>query len=128
MLPSIAANELESKRKEIFLKDYKSPNYLIDEIELIFELDDAKTIVKSNMKVRHNRLSTHEPKNLILNGEELSLRSIKLDGKPLTENQYFLSDQQLIVHHVPDNFELEIIVEIEPQHNTSIKRHLLHTM
>lgn len=119
MPESIVPNRSEHLPQPIYLKDYQVPAYLIDEIDLNFNLDNDFTIVKSHMRVRHNRHSTNQTKDLLLNGEELVLESIKLDGKPLTDNtQYEVTDKFLIVHHVPDNFDLEITTKIYPEKNT----------
>ncbi len=106
--------------KTIYLKDYEIPNYLIDEIQLEFDLQDEQTIVKSNMKVRHNRLSQSNVRDLFLNGEELTLESIKIDGNLLTQNQYTSTAQGLTIHNVSDSFDLEITTKIFPAKNTAL--------
>ncbi|HVE44123.1 MAG TPA: aminopeptidase N [Gammaproteobacteria bacterium] len=104
----------------VYLKDYQPPAYLIDEIDLRFDLHDEFTRVSSLMRIRHQRLSKDTKRELVLNGEELTLESIKLDGKLLQKDQYRLTNSLLIVHHVPDNFELEIVVTIYPEKNTAL--------
>ncbi|TAK76000.1 MAG: aminopeptidase N [Gammaproteobacteria bacterium] len=104
----------------IYLKDYHVPAYLIDEIDLHFDLQESHTIVKSHLKMRHNRLSSDQSHTLLLNGEDLILESIQLDGKELTAADYELTDQALILHHVPDAFDLDITTKIYPQKNTAL--------
>lgn len=104
----------------VYLKDYQIPEYLIDEIDLNFDLHDDFTLVKSHMRVRHHRLSNQRTNTLVLNGEELILESIKLDGKPLAATQYEVTDKLLVIHQAPDNFELEITTKIFPQKNTAL--------
>src|SRR5579883_309699 len=104
----------------IYLKDYQIPAYLIDDIHLHFNLYDTHTIVKSRMKVRHHRLSTNSSKELILNGEELTLEAIQLNGKVLSESDYTLTDTLLVIHNVPDVFDLDITTKIYPQKNTAL--------
>ncbi|MBA3660674.1 MAG: aminopeptidase N [Gammaproteobacteria bacterium] len=110
----------KSSPKTIYLKDYEIPAYLIDEIHLQFDLQEDFTYVTSHMRVRHNRQSRNLSKQLVLNGEELILESIKLDGIDLTPQQYEVSDTYLIVKNVPDNFSLDITVKIFPQKNTAL--------
>ncbi len=104
----------------VYLKDYKVPEYLIDEINLNFDLQDEYTIVKSHLRVRHNRQSTNKDRNLILKGEELTLEAIALNGKELTSSDYKISGHELTIFNVPDNFELDITTKIYPQKNTAL--------
>lgn len=120
MSESFALNQAEESPQPIYLKNYHVPDYLIDEVDLFFDLYEDHTLVKSEMRIRHNRLSRNAKKDLILNGEELELQSILLDGIFLTRPQYELIGDTLIIHNVPDNFELEIITKIYPKKNTAL--------
>lgn len=104
----------------VYLKDYQVPAYLIDEIDLHFDLNDEFTIVTSRLRIRRNRLSQHRSQELILNGEDLILESIGLDGELLEPSQYALLDQRLIIYQVPENFELAIVTKIYPKKNTQL--------
>lgn len=104
----------------VYLKDYTVPPYLIDEIELNVDLHDDATLVKSRMRVRHNRASADQSNTLVLNGEELELLSVAINGEKLDTSQYELTAHLLILHRVPDNFILEISNRIYPQKNTAL--------
>ncbi|EKD70866.1 MAG: hypothetical protein ACD_46C00358G0002 [uncultured bacterium] len=106
--------------KTIYLKDYQAPNYFVDEIDLHFDLYDEHTLVKSRLRIRHNRHSQNQSRDLILNGEELQLVSIKLEQKTLADAAYTVDSQQLTIHDAPDNFELEIITKIFPHQNAAL--------
>lgn len=106
--------------KPVYLKDYQVPRYWIDEINLTFDLQEKHTLVHSKMRVRHNRLSKDSVRELVLNGEELTLESIKIKGEPLSKSQYELVDNQLIIHNPPDLFDLDITVKIYPEKNTAL--------
>jgi aminopeptidase N len=116
-LISIKNNQIP---RTIHLKDYQVPAYLIDEIDLTIDLNEDETRVTSYMRIRHNRHSAENIKELRLNGEELILESIKLDGKILPPSHYDKTDQYLVIHNVPDNFELEVVTIIAPQKNTAL--------
>ncbi|MDY6466140.1 MAG: hypothetical protein SPK65_06040, partial [Succinivibrio dextrinosolvens] len=58
--------------------DYKAPNFTATDIDLTFTLDDTKTIVKN--VTRFKRLTSDAKAPLILNGEELKLNYLKVDG------------------------------------------------
>lgn len=112
---------LEDVPQMVYLKDYEAPVYLIDEIDLNIDLHDDVTFVSSHMRIRHNRLSKNPHKDLLLNGEELTLESIKLDGQPLPSSQYKITEHTLTIFNVPDQFELDIVVKIYPQKNTALQ-------
>ena len=120
MAETLLQNDSINAPQPIYLKDYQPPAYLIDEIYLHFDLYENETLVKSSLKVRHNRSSLDKSKTLILNGEELKLLSLKIEGKLVPDTQYKVTDKFLIIHEVPDNFDLEIIVNIDPQKNTAL--------
>ena len=104
----------------VYLKDYTVPPYLIDEIDLHIDLQDEATIVKSHMRVRHNRASADKSNTIVLNGEELELLAVAINGKKLDSSQYELTPHLLILHQVPDNFILEITNRIYPEKNTAL--------
>ena len=105
--------------KTIFLKDYRTPNFLVDTVALDFELGETVTSVISKLTLRRNADGeTHAP--LVLDGEQLELTCLELDGKQLDETEYQLVGDQLIVAEVPDKFELVSTVLIKPQENTQL--------
>ncbi|VVC76098.1 Aminopeptidase N [Aquicella siphonis] len=120
MSESAVMNQSTSEPQPIYLKDYQVPVYLIDEIDLHFDLFDDYTLVKSHLRLRHNRLSDSKSKTLVLNGVDLQLESIKLDGRLLSETDYQLSDQALVLQDMPDNFDLEVVTRIFPHKNTAL--------
>ena len=65
---------------EIFLKDYQAPAYLIDAVELDFELHPKKTKVYSKIKFRKNP-NLNSSAKFFLNGEKLNFLDAKIDGK-----------------------------------------------
>ncbi|OGT57339.1 MAG: aminopeptidase N [Gammaproteobacteria bacterium RIFCSPHIGHO2_12_FULL_43_28] len=101
----------------IYLSDYQVPVYQINEIDLVVSLEEAETIIKSHMRVQRNPLSSNEQHEFILNGEALTLLSIQVDGNELSQQSYQLNDDLLIIHQVPDQFELEMTTKIYPQAN-----------
>lgn len=103
----------------IRLADYQKPAYLVDTVELHFDLDPTKTIVSSKLQMR--RHPEEDGGELKLDGEQLKLLSIKLDGKTLAANEYQRSDSQLLIPNVPDEFTLEIVTEIYPDKNTALE-------
>src|SRR5258708_39609859 len=89
--------------RAIHLKDDAPPPYRIPEIALDFRLDGKATLVASTMKVER-RAASAEP--LVLEGNDLKLVSIALDGKPLDSSAYAVDTDTLTVHAPPASFTL----------------------
>ena len=56
------------------LSDYTPPSHEITSVYLDFDLEPSKTTVKSKLEIKRLR---DEP--LVLNGENIALKSVKLD-------------------------------------------------
>jgi len=104
--------------KAIYLKDYQAPDYAIIETHLNFDLYDDHTLVSSEL-----RMSKHSAEGapLILNGQELELVSVKIDGKALSETDYQVAEETLTIHSLPSEFTLSIQTKIKPQENTALE-------
>lgn len=103
----------------VFLKDYKAPSYFVDEIDLTFDLQEEHTDVVSKVKFRKNPKG--ESQDLVLDGEKLELRALKLNGKTLEPSAYSVTDTELKIPSVPSSFELEIHTRIKPQENLALE-------
>ncbi|KAK7358602.1 hypothetical protein VNO77_00536 [Canavalia gladiata] len=106
--------------REIFLKDYKMPDYYFDTVDLKFSLGEEKTIVRSKIAVFPRNEGPSPP--LVLDGRDLSLVSIQINGKALKEGDYHLDARHLTIQSPPSGkYDLEIVTEIYPQKNTSLE-------
>ncbi|RDY00463.1 Puromycin-sensitive aminopeptidase, partial [Mucuna pruriens] len=115
----VEESKMETPR-EIFLKDYKMPDYYFDTVDLKFSLGEEKTIVSSKIAV-YPRIEGSSPP-LVLDGQDLSLVSIQLNGKALKEEDYHLDSRHLTIRSPPSGkYDLEIVTEICPQKNTSLE-------
>src|ERR1700731_3745116 len=103
------------------LADYRPPDFLIDTVELEFDLADAETRVQSHLQLRRNPASSDTRAPLRLDGDELELVAISLDGRPLAPGDYALEpDGALVIPQVPDAFTLDITTRIHPERNTQL--------
>ncbi len=109
----------EGTPKPIRLNDYRPPAYLVDHIALEFDLEEESTRVKARLEIRRNPASDSNP-TLVLDGEELELTSIHLDGTPLPPGRYTFENDRLFIENVPDRFVLETEVLIHPRENTRL--------
>jgi aminopeptidase N len=105
--------------KETFLADYKEPDFFVKEVKLQFDLDASLTRVTSILVMQKNPLTQNN--DCELDGDELELISVKLNGRLLQGNEYQRTDKSLLLPSVPDRFELEIITLIHPDKNTALE-------
>jgi aminopeptidase N len=101
------------------LKDYQPPDFGISETHLEFHLDAACTRVHSHLKMQ--RLTSNEAAELVLDGVELELIELRLDGRLLSPDEYRLGDETLTVMQLPQRFEISCVVEIDPASNTRLE-------
>ncbi len=100
------------------LKDYRKPAFAIDAAFLDFALDPDHTIVSSKLAMR--RLVEGEP--LLLNGRNISLRAIAVDGVALDASAYEITPDALILRQpLPAQFTLEIETATAPAVNTALE-------
>ena len=104
----------------IRLEDYQLPPYTIPTVNLKFDLDPKATKVISNLNV-HPSAEYAKGLPLELDGDELKLVSIKVDGEILRNDQLIVDSQKLTINKPPSTpFNLEIETEISPATNTKL--------
>ena len=97
------------------LADYTPPNFKFDSVYLDFRLEPGATRVRSMLEV-----TRQAPGPLTLDGENIDLKSVKVDGAELTRKDYRLTQTQLILKKLPDNFTLEIETVCDPSANSTL--------
>ncbi len=102
----------------IYRKDYTPPSFLVDSVELGFDLDPARTVVASRIRMRHNPAS--RSRSIELHGEHIELVMVRLNGKVLKPSQYTLTASMLTIPKAPDEVLLDIETVLAPQDNTSL--------
>jgi len=68
--------------RPIRLEDYRPPDWLVESVELDVSLDSTATRVRAALTLRPNGNGA-APAPLLLDGEALTLRALKLDGAAL---------------------------------------------
>ena len=123
---SASENTEETKPLEIFRKDYKPLDIVVNKINMDFDIRDGITVVKSelflekNPKLEWNPDANHE---LVLDGDETSitLDSIAINGKTLLEGtDYFLEPGKMVLKNPPPGSVLTTTVSIVPEDNTQL--------
>src|SRR6266498_2038542 len=112
---------LQEKHKTIYRQDYTPPDFLIENVELHFELGEESTVVRSRLAVAGMYDREQGARPLLLVGKDLVLKSVVLDGVPLAADMYTVDEETLTIADVPMSFILEIETEIRPQDNTSLE-------
>ena len=103
----------EPQPKTIYLRDYTPPAFRVETIELDIDIRDADALVTARLQLKRN---SEGP--LVLDGEELELLEVKLNGaKP----RYALTPERLTIEHAPDACTLETVTRIVPQKNTKLE-------
>ena len=103
----------------IRLADYTVPSHLIENVHLDVTLDDVRTRVVASLSIKPNPAASKGP--LILDGDELELESISLDGKPLAPSHYTLTASTLTLTNPPAGlFTLSIVTRLNPAGNTKL--------
>ncbi|MGB0496250.1 MAG: M1 family aminopeptidase, partial [Kangiellaceae bacterium] len=108
--------------KPKYRKDYQPSQYLIKQTNLDFQLHDDHVIVETELEVYRNpndRLNKFE--SLELNGIEIELIELSINGQRLTTECYSAHPEGLSIHKVSEQFTLKTKAKIFPQKNTSLE-------
>src|SRR5882672_10953250 len=103
----------EPQAKAIHLKDYAPPAFKVETVELDIDIRADDALVRAKLRIRRNT-----PGPLILDGDELELQSVTVNGKPC---RHKVAAESLTIEDVPDAFELETLTRIVPQKNTKLE-------
>ncbi len=97
-------------------QDYVEPAFWIRQVDLVFELDPAKTLVINKMWMEPNQSQPHQP--LRLQGDDLTLTRLLINGESISFRH---EDGMLVIDAVPEGpFEIEIRNTCAPEKNTQL--------
>ena len=100
--------------------DYRVPDFLIDTVDLHFDLHEDHAQVTNRLRVRRHPESAADAP-LRLDGEDLELLSVTRDGVVLDATAYSVDERGLTLSIDSDSAELEILTRCEPQNNTRLE-------
>jgi len=108
---STASGPLPRKR----LAEYRPPDWLVPDVRLRFELSAGRTLVHATLTVRRNGQHTSP---LVLDGEDLQLMSLRVDGvsRPLPN----AGAEGLVLDLRADETSIETTVAIHPAQNSRL--------
>ncbi len=105
----------------IRLEDYRPPDWLVDQVELEFALGEDGSEVSARLRVRRNPAAGAGARPLVLDGQELELLALEIDGEPVGANRYALDDDHLSLHELPAACTIATRVRIHPERNTALE-------
>ena len=105
----------------IRLEAYRPSAFRIHAVDLRFDLGEEGVQVTSRLSVERNPEALERPADITLDGEGLELLSVALDGAPSSADRFTCTGTSLTLHGVPDRFEVETVVRINPAENTALE-------
>ena len=103
----------------VYRADYQPYPFEIPTVDLTFELDPNATRVHSRLSViRAAATAAHTP--LRLDGEDIELVSLKIDGRQAKSDEFVLDDRSLTILNLPQSCEIEIESITHPAKNSSL--------
>jgi aminopeptidase N len=102
------------------LQDYRPPDWLVETVDLDVALDPQATRVRATLLLKPNpKAGAAAP--LVLDGDGLELKSLKLDGALLAPDSYLADPDRLTIAQPPQRpFRLEIETALDPSANTRL--------
>jgi len=104
--------------KTIYLKDYTVPSFLVESLDLNFDLYEDETLVTSSA-VYYKNPESKQDNTLVLDGEGHEIISIIVNDKDFSD--YSSDEHTLILNNLPDNCEINITTKIHPELNTQLE-------
>ena len=100
------------------LQDYKPSDYSITGVSLVFDIQDNKVTVSSDINfIKNNKIAD----DLCLDGEDLKIIQIKIDNQILEKGKYTYKDGTLQLPVRKSSFSVQTIIEIDPYGNTQLE-------
>jgi len=106
--------------KEVYLKDYIPPDYLIDNVALDVDMRSDHARVTAKLVIRRNSKSKNKKAPLFLNGENQKLILVTLNGKVLARKYYRFDAHGLTIPNMTGKAVLEIVSTHNPYKNTAL--------
>jgi aminopeptidase N len=102
------------------LEDYRPSDFLVDRVELDIRLHPTETRITATLALRPNPQGNADAP-LVLDGDELQLVALGLDGRPLAAGDYVATPQSLTISKLPQRpFTLAVETQVNPQANTKL--------
>ena len=113
------------ERNPLIRSDYRPSEYRIPSASLYINLDDTNTSVRNTFTVEPNPNAKAQGGPLILNGEDVKLKSLKIkengQWRELDRSEFTVDNEYLVIKRPPAGaFELQVENDINPTTNTKL--------
>jgi aminopeptidase N len=106
--------------RPVRLEDYRPPDWLVETVELDVSLHPTAARVRATLALKPNPQGA-APAPVVLDGDGLTLVSLKLDGAPLPADSFIATPDSLTLARPPAGpFRLEIETVVDPSANTQL--------
>ena len=100
-----------------YLKDYSPPAFRISSVALDVHVEAGEARVHARLAVKREKAGAP----LVLDGGDLELLEVRIDGKALEPSRYEADASHLAIAEVPDAFTLDTVVRFDPWKNTKLE-------
>ena len=105
--------------RPVRLDQYRPPDWLVETVELDVSLHPTATKVRATLKMSPNPRTAPAP--IVLDGDGLTLASLKLDGQTMRPDGYIATPDSLTITQPPPGIcYLQIETRIDPSANTQL--------
>ncbi len=104
----------------IHLADYRAPDFLVDHVDMLISLDAAATRIVATLSMRRNPAGSGNTP-VVLDGDELQLKSLLLNGAPVDAGRYTVQPDKLVLADPPEQpFTLTIETALDAPANRKL--------
>ncbi|APG90416.1 aminopeptidase N [Sinorhizobium americanum] len=105
----------------IHLEDYRPTDFVLERVDLTFELDPRETKVEARL-IFHRREGVDASAPLVLDGDELTMTGLLLDQEEIPAALYDVADDALTIRGLPETapFEITVTTLLSPETNTKL--------
>jgi len=108
----------ENSSKVVYRADYSAYPWMMDQVKLRFEIGSESTRVLSELHFSRTGAAITD---IELNGQNMELVSVTLNGKVLSDGEFSCRPDKLLIHNAPEISKVEIEVLIRPHENTALE-------
>jgi len=104
----------------IYRKNYTAYPWDVKHLDLHVDVGRETTVVRAEMEFQKSD-TTSAPQDIVLNGSDLELVSIAINGRALTTEDYTIEGENLIIPDAPETSVLQTEVTIHPASNSALE-------
>ncbi len=108
----------DSSPQVVHRLDYRPPGHLVTDIDLEFDITSGSTLVTADLDVVRNR---DDARHLVLDGVDLELVSIAVDGRLLAGNEYRRDAESLTIFDMPTRARVSVVTRVYPESNSALE-------